>query len=51
MLGIIEQLPAARFIVMTPVLLPTEHAVDAPAVKLCNPSEFEDGTVVTVKVS
>ena len=35
----------------TPVLLPTEQAVETPAVKLCKPSEFEDGTVVTVTVS
>jgi len=33
------------------VLLPTEQAVEAPAVKLCTPSEFEEGTVVTVIVS
>ena len=46
-----EQVPEARFIVTTPVLLPTEQAVEAPAVKLCTPSEFDDGTVVTVTVS
>ena len=46
-----EQVPEARFIVKTPVPLTTEQAVEAPAVKLWAPSEFEEGTVVTVTVS
>jgi hypothetical protein len=37
--------------VRTPVLLTTEQAVEAPAEKLCAPSAFEEGEVVTVSVS
>jgi hypothetical protein len=37
--------------VRTPVPLTIEQAVEDPAVKLCAPSEFEEGTVVTVTVS
>jgi hypothetical protein len=51
MLGVIEHVPDARFIVKIPVPLTTVQAVDAPAAKVTVPSLLEAGKVVTVTLS
>ncbi len=48
MLGVIEQVPAALFIEVTPVPLTTEQALDNPAENVTEPSELEDGLVVAL---
>jgi hypothetical protein len=51
MLGVIEHVPAALFIEVTPVPLTTEQALDNPAENVTDPSELEDGVVVALTVA
>jgi hypothetical protein len=51
MLGVIEHVPAALFIEVTPVPLTTEQAFDNPEENVTNPSELEDGVVVALTVA
>jgi hypothetical protein len=51
MLGVIEHVPAALFIEVTPVPLTTEHALDAPAENVTEPSVLEEGVVVALTVA